>query len=318
MLANRDELIALFAEYGLASFVQTTSTLVVLISEGGKLLNWNPAFDSIKTALHDAIHLRDFLSLSSRTLFDLLLSTVTHDRIKTHGELDLGQGNQLGSYTCFLYPASAGRVLFVAEPSHAASDLEALTEQLQKTRQSLERKEAELQAVLAQSQEVTTIDTLTALPNRRQVLVELQEAAAFSERYGTPLSVLLLDIDHFKNLNDTHGHAAGDEVLRYLANLMRRFVHPPEVVGRCGGEEFLILLPHHTLRSAAEQAERLCQQVRELHVPVQAVDLSITLSIGLAEFNPALGDWQVLFDRAVRALTKAKAGGRDRWVVTDE
>jgi diguanylate cyclase (GGDEF)-like protein len=99
---------------------------------------------------------------------------------------------------------------------------------------------------------------------------------------------------------------------------MRRFVHPPEVVGRCGGEEFLILLPHHTLRSAAEQAERLCQQVRELHVPVQAVDLSITLSIGLAEFNPALGDWQVLFDRAVRALTKAKAGGRDRWVVTDE
>ena len=318
MLANRDELAALFAEYGLASFVQTTSTLVVLVSEGGKLLNWNPAFDSIKNALNDAVHLRDFLSLSSRTLFDLMLSTVTHDRIKTHGELDLGQGNRLGSYTCFLYPASDGRVLLVAEPSHAASELETLTEQLQKTRQSLERKEAELQAVLAQSQEVTTIDTLTALPNRRQVMVELQEAVTFSERYGTPLSVLLLDIDHFKKLNDTHGHVVGDEVLRHLSDMMRRFIHSPEVVGRCGGEEFLIILPHHTLRSATEQAERLCQQVRDMRVNVNGGYLNFTLSIGLAEFQSAKGDWQAFFDRASQSLLKAKNDGRDRWSVAEK
>jgi diguanylate cyclase len=314
--ADQNDLNALFGEHGLAPFLQSTSTLVVLISAGGQLLAWNPAFDSIKKALHDTAHLRDFLSLSSRTLFDLLLSTVTHDRIRTQGELDLGQGNRLGNYTCFLYPVPDGRILFVAEPSHAASELEALTEQLQKTRQTLERKETELQAVLAQAQEVSTIDALTALPNRRQVLAELQEAVAFSAQYGTPLTILLLDIDYFKILNDTHGHAVGDEVLRRLADALRHFIHPPETVGRCGGEEFLVLLPHHTLKSATEQAERLCRQVRAMNVAASGLPLSITVSIGIAEFR-GQGDWQALFDRAERALLQAKQNGRDRWLAAE-
>lgn len=311
-------LVALFSEHGLESYMNSTHTLFVLISEGGKLLDWNPAFDSIKQAMHDVTYLRDCLSLSSRTIFDLLLSSVTHDRVWTQGELELGQGNRLSGYTCFLHPVSEGRVFFVAEPSHADSDLESLSETLQKARQHLERKEAELRAVLSQPREVSNTDALTSLPNRRQIMLDLQEAAAFSDQYGTPLSILMLDIDHFKKINDVHGHVAGDEVLRALASQLADFIHAPGLIGRYGGEEFLVVLPHTTVRTAAEYAARLCEEVRGLAIVVDNQMLSITVSIGIAQYRIKKEDWQACLYRADQALVNAKRQGRDRWVVDDE
>jgi diguanylate cyclase (GGDEF)-like protein len=314
---NHEELATLFAEHGLASFVQSTHTLVVLLSEGGKLLAWNPAFDAIKQELHDANHLRDFLSLSSRTIFDLILSNVTHDRIKTQGELDLGQGNRLNGYTCFIHPVSNGRVLFIAEPSHAATELESVSAELQRTKQNLERKETELHAVLSQAHEVAAIDALTSLPNRRQVMVELQEAVTFADQYGTLVSILMLDIDHFKSINDTQGHAAGDEVLRTLAGKLRHFISPPEYVGRYGGEEFIFILPHMTASFAAEYAARLCEHVRGLSIPIADGVLTVTVSIGIAQHKINQEDWQALLNRADAALVRAKEKGRDQWMLDE-
>ena len=318
MPANPEELALLFSEHALPSFLSSTQTLVVLLNEDGRLLAWNPAFDTLKRALHEVNHLRDFLSLASRTIFDLLLSNVTHDRIRAQGELDLGQGNQLSGYTCFLYPVPNGRLLFIAEPSHAVLDLENLSEELQRTKQSLERKETELQAVLARASDLSSIDALTALPNRRQILVELQEAVAFADQYGTLLCVMLLDIDHFKRINNAHGHTLGDEVLRNLADKLRAHVRPPEVIGRYGGEEFLIVLPHYTHHAALEQAERLCVQVRALSITTADLTLSITISIGIAQHNIRKEDWQQFLYRADQALGQAKTGGRDRCVVSVE
>jgi len=316
--AKAEELALLFSEQALASFISSTRTLVVLLSEGGKLLAWNPAFDSIKEELHDVPHLREYLSLSSRTIFDLLLSTVTHDHIEAQGELDLGQGNRLNGYTCFLYPASEGRVLFVAEPSHAITDLESLSEELQRTKQNLERKETELQAVLAQASDVSSIDALTSLPNRRQILAQLQEAVSFSDHYGTLLAILMIDIDHFKRINDTHGHEVGDEVLRSLASKLRQLARPPEVIGRYGGEEFLIVLPHYTVDAALEQASYLCEQVRASPITVADLTLSITISAGIARHRVDKEDWQQFLNRAEQALIEAKSSGRDRCVVAEE
>jgi diguanylate cyclase (GGDEF)-like protein len=316
--AKAEELTLLFSEQALTSFISSTRTLVVLLSEGGKLLAWNPAFDSIKQELHDVPHLREYLSLSSRTIFDLLLSTVTHDHIEAQGELDLGQGNRLNGYTCFLYPALEGRVLFVAEPSHAITDLESLSEELQRTKQNLERKETELQAVLAQASDVSSIDALTSLPNRRQILAQLQEAVSFSDHYGTLLTILMIDIDHFKRINDTHGHEVGDEVLRSLASKLRQLARSPEVIGRYGGEEFLIVLPHSTVNAALEQAGYLCEQVRALPITVEDLTLSITISVGIARHRIGREDWQQFLNRAEQALIQAKSGGRDRCVVAEE
>ena len=308
---------ALFAEHGLEYYLNSTRSLVVLLSEGGKLLTWNPAFDSIKQALHDASLLRDFLSPSSRTMFDLSLSNVTHDRLRTQGELELGQGNRLSGYTCFFYPIPDGRVLFVAEPTHAISDLVTVSAELQVTKQKLERKEIELLSVLAQAHEVSHTDALTFLPNRRQIMVDLQNAVTFSNRYGTPLTISMLDIDHFKNVNDTYGHTAGDEVLRSLAGKLRLQIRHPDSIGRYGGEEFLIVLPHSTVISATEQAQRLCEQVRSLAVTVGDQTLSVTISLGIAQYNILKEDWQTFLSRADRALYQAKSNGRDQWVVDE-
>ncbi len=317
MPVNHEQLAAVFAEHGLDAYLFSTRTLVVLLSDGGKLLTWNPAFDLIKQALGDVHSLREVFSLSSRTIFDLLLSSVTHDRLRTQGELDLGQGNHLSGYTCFLYPVSNGRVLFVAEPSHAAADLERLSEELQRTKQNLERKATELRAVLAQAREHANIDSLTSLPNRHHIMVELQDAVAFSNQFGTPLSILMLDIDYFKKINDEHGHVFGDDVLKQLANYLRQMIHPPELIGRYGGEEFLMILPHNTLQAAAEYANRLCEQVRALSVQVNGQGISITLSIGVAQYKIRSEDWQVFLRRVEDVTTQAKEQGRDRWVTAE-
>ena len=321
MPAKQEEpnsLLALFAEHGLAAFVDSTRSLIVLLNSEGKLLAWNPAFDSIQAVLQDATLLRDFLSPTSRTVFDLLLSTVTHDRLKTQGELELGQGDSLGGYTCFLYPVPEGRVLFVAEPTHAITDLETVSKELHITKQKLERKETELRAVLAQAHEVSHTDALTFLPNRRQIMVDLQNAVTFSDRYGTPLTISMLDIDHFKRVNDGYGHTAGDEVLRSLAGKLRQQIRHPDTIGRYGGEEFLIVLPHSTVNAAVEQAQRLCEQVRALSIKVGEQALSITISLGIAQYKIRKEDWQGFLNRADRALYQAKDNGRDQWVVFEE
>jgi len=188
---------------------------------------------------------------------------------------------------------------------------------LQVTKQKLERKEIELQSVLAQAHEVSHTDALTFLPNRRQIMVDLQNAVIFSDRYGTPLTISMLDIDHFKKINDTHGHTVGDEVLRKLAGELRQQIRHPDTIGRYGGEEFLIVLPHSTMKAATEQAQRLCEQMRSLSIPVGDQTVSVTISLGIAQYRVQKEDWQTLLSRADRALYQAKHNGRDQWSIDE-
>jgi len=283
--ADFNTLVSLFAEHGLSSFINSTRSLVVLLSDEGKMLAWNPAFDTLKKEFKEADFLRDFLSVPSRSVFDLLLSNVTHDCIAVQGELDFGQASRFKGFTCFIYPVPDGRVLFIAEPTHAILDLEIVSAELRKTKLKLERKETELQAVLVQAHEVSHTDSLTFLPNRRQIMVDLQNAVTFSNRYGTPLTISMLDIDLFKNINDTYGHTVGDEVLRSLAAELRQQIRHPDTIGRYGGEEFLIVLPHSTMQAAIEQAQRLCEKMRSLPIVVGDLTLSITISIGVAQYK---------------------------------
>ena len=184
--------------------------------------------------------------------------------------------------------------------------------------QRLKRKETELKAVLAQAHEVSHTDALTFLPNRRQIIGDLQREVMFSDRYGTPFSISMLDIDHFKNINDTHGHTVGDEVLRSLADELRQHIRHPDTIGRYGGEEFLVILPHSPLAAATEQAERLCRHVRSLGIKAGEQDISLTISIGVAQYKIHKEGWQSFLSRADKALYEAKNKGRDQWVVSEE
>lgn len=312
-----NELTVLFAQYGIDSFLESTSLLVVLLEKDGELLSWNPAFDSLKKIQADKTNLKDFLTASSVDAFEVLFMDVKRERARVRGNLEFASVNRSGSAACLFVPLPAGRVLFIAEPG-AANDLETVAAELQTTKQRLQRKETELKAVIAQANEVSHTDSLTYLPNRRQIIGDLQREVIFADQYGTPLAISLLDIDHFKSINDTHGHVIGDEVLQKLAGELREHIRHPDTIGRYGGEEFLLILPHSTVIAATEQAERLCKYVRSLVIKSGEHNISLTVSLGLAQFKIHREDWQTFLSRADKALYRAKNNGRDQWAVAEK
>jgi diguanylate cyclase (GGDEF)-like protein/PAS domain S-box-containing protein len=168
------------------------------------------------------------------------------------------------------------------------------------------RLEAELQAL-------ATTDSLTGLPNRRHFLAQLEQEMARLRRYGQPASTLLmLDLDHFKQVNDNHGHGAGDAVLCRFAEQVRAALRKTDRAGRLGGEEFAILLFGSDGEGAREFAERLRQEVAADGVVFKGVRLGVTVSIGM---TPLRGDdvgADAALARADLALYRAKANGRNR------
>ncbi len=312
------QLASLFAQYGVDPFLESTSLLVVLLDQEGTLISWNRSFDSLKKADTEKTWLGDFLSASSDDRFTELLATSVQQRIRTKGELQFAVGGRNNTFICLFIPLPGGQVLLIGEPIASLVQLETEMAELQKTKRILTIKETELQAVIAQADEVSHTDALTFLPNRRQIIKDLQNEVLFSDHYGTPLSISLLDIDHFKMINDTHGHTVGDDVLRNLGSGLRNHIRYPDTIGRYGGEEFLIVLPHSTRKAASEQAERLCGYVRSLLIKSGEQGIGITVSIGIAQYKIHKEDWEALLNRADAALYQAKNSGRDRWAVSED
>lgn len=197
-------------------------------------------------------------------------------------------------------------------------DYQKLEVEFQKTKRALEIREIEVKSILVQANELANIDVLTFLPNRRKIIVELQEEVIRSNRYGTPLSISILDIDHFKIVNDTYGHTTGDEALRCVSARLREHIRQPDTIGRYGGEEFLIVLPNSEAKAAGEQASRLCHEIRNTQIEANDHVLSVTISIGIAQFRVGQETWEGFLHRADEALYQAKNTGRDQWVVAEE
>ena len=195
-------------------------------------------------------------------------------------------------------------------------ELEEAKKELEATKRIVQIKEIELNAVLAQAEEVSHVDALTCLPNRRQVIKQLQNEVFRAERYRTRLAVSMIDIDHFKRINDSYGHTVGDQVLFQLANILQDNVRSPDTVGRYGGEEFLVVLPNTGLKEAGEQAARLCKYIRETDINIGEI-IRMSVSIGVAEYKHGQENWQKFLSRADMALYEAKNSGRDRWMVSE-
>jgi diguanylate cyclase (GGDEF)-like protein len=156
-------------------------------------------------------------------------------------------------------------------------------------------------------------DALTRIMNRRGITVALLDSMAQSERYHTPLTVAMADIDHFKRINDTHGHEAGDKVLVEVATALSEELRMPDKVGRYGGEEFLILLPHTTLAQGRKIADRIRTALSRLKIALNDETISLTLSFGLVQFRDG-EDLEQMLSRVDRALYDAKESGRNRVV----
>ena len=172
----------------------------------------------------------------------------------------------------------------------------------------------ELNQAYGRARELARTDDLTGLANRR-AFVEMGTAALDqARRYDRALALVMFDIDRFKLINDTHGHAAGDEVLRAIAQVVKQTARIADIAGRLGGEEFALLLPETSAAAAIALAERLRRDIQALAIPHNGTTLQCTCSFGVAERDQAVHNLDALLQKADAVLYLAKAQGRNQVV----
>lgn len=163
--------------------------------------------------------------------------------------------------------------------------------------------------------EASTHDALTGIGNRRLLMERLREESERAQRTGKPYVLAILDVDHFKHVNDNWGHEVGDRVLVEIGRAMQAALRQYDLCGRWGGEEFLLLLPETSLADAGQVIDRVRNDIRSLAVRVGTDALSVTASFGVAEYR--LGEsYSQTLSRADAAMLEAKRGGRDKCVAS--
>jgi diguanylate cyclase (GGDEF)-like protein len=208
------------------------------------------------------------------------------------------------------------RVCKFATPSGAVAGFAVDINELKQREAALKEQIALSDTLARQLRELADTDALTGTQNRRAFLACAAEELQRVHRYGHPLCLAMLDIDAFKAVNDLHGHAAGDEVLRRVAAVcLSELRSGTDHCGRLGGEEFAILMPETELVGAEVFAERLCAAIREIRFEVAGQAFGVSASIGVAALTCADDDIAALLARADAALYLAKGAGRDRVIV---
>jgi len=192
-------------------------------------------------------------------------------------------------------------------------------EELRLAREELERANLDLKIAFEHEKRLAHTDSLTGINNRRHVLELAVHEFEVARRYMQPLSVIMFDLDHFKDVNDTFGHAIGDRMLQCVAKAARSQLRDVDLIGRYGGEEFVIILPVTSAHQAGLLAERIRAGVESLRVETDKGLASVTLSIGIAEMFHAPRDGSVddMIRRADEALYVAKKAGRNCVVIFD-
>lgn len=168
-----------------------------------------------------------------------------------------------------------------------------------------------------QLRDLAATDPLTGLYNRRHLFERLRQELKRYERYEERFALILIDADHFKQVNDCHGHAVGDATLRWIADTCMKCVRETDLVGRFGGEEFIILLPHTTAADASVVAERIRLAMHETDREARGGAAKVTLSLGVAEAGPTTNNFDDILKAADDALYAAKRNGRDQLAIHD-
>ncbi len=205
---------------------------------------------------------------------------------------------------------------FREENAQRRGVFEAELRQLADELQAAKQETLNLRKLLTEQEARGLEDPLTGLGNRRAYQKRIEEELSRFDRYQTPLALVVCDLDHFKQINDTHGHLAGDRVLRVVAQLLLRLTRKSDFVGRYGGEEFVVLLPNTNEKTAYLVAEKLRSSLEKLPFESGGRKIPVTMSMGLTQARE--GDTpDKLFQRADKLLYQAKKAGRNR-VMTDQ
>lgn len=198
--------------------------------------------------------------------------------------------------------AMAGQV--ATNQAHMQHMIDRATEALKRQKESAER--------------MARTDALTGLANRRSFAEQADNEVSRALRYQHTLSLVMVDIDHFKDVNDTHGHQAGDAVLVQVVQVLQSQVRDVDLVGRWGGEEFVVLLPNSSAQQAVQMANRMRQAVENTDIVLDGLSLHCTVSMGVAELDPHTPTLAALVSRADAAMYQAKRNGRNRVEVASD
>ncbi|HSA57437.1 MAG TPA: sensor domain-containing diguanylate cyclase [Gemmatimonadaceae bacterium] len=201
-----------------------------------------------------------------------------------------------------------GEVERLQVASRDITDSKQYEKRLEEAQRKLREQQVELEEMNERLKSLASTDALTGLKNRRAFEERLDRELSRSRRHGHPLSLILLDIDHFKSYNDTYGHPKGDEILRIVGRLLTRTMRETDFASRYGGEEFAILLPDTDREGAQHLAERLRHTIESAKWP----DRPITASVGVASYSGQASTAEALIDYADRALYRSKQLGRNR------
>jgi len=197
----------------------------------------------------------------------------------------------------------------------AAQRMIQLRERIEDSERARLRQVAEMGVMTRKLRAAALTDTLTELPNRRYAMKRLKQEWESAHRTNRPLSVVMCDIDHFKRVNDQHGHDAGDVVLRETGFTLQAQLRASDVLCRLGGEEFLVIAVGADSETCHQVAERLRRAVERHRVHHQTFDRAVTMSFGVAQSTPEMRGIDDLIKAADEALYEAKAGGRNRVVI---
>jgi len=294
----------------------------LLVEEGGHFVY--PADDgnaalalAMEVLPHVIIAHHNLPRLSGPDLCQALRATDEGQRMhivlmaEDHDEDHLVQAYEVGAdaYAPITISASGLRARL-----HAAQRLVQLQNAWSKDRAQLRQTAAELAVANRRLANAALTDLLTGLPNRRSAMEQLKQAWSSATRAGTPLSVMVIDIDNFKHINDTYGHASGDIVLREAAHSLRASARREDIVSRIGGEEFLVICPNTDLAAAIQSGERLRANLEANLVSLGKIEKNVTSSIGIAVRDAETADIDALVSAADQALYRAKKAGRNQVV----
>ncbi|MBI2421588.1 MAG: diguanylate cyclase [Candidatus Hydrogenedentes bacterium] len=252
----------------------------------------------------------------SRELMHGLLAGVSQNVRNLLGEMDAYTGS-LKRHETSVKQAQTLAALEEVERLLLAgiSDMQSASETYRDKLHGANKTIAEQRTELDRLSEEASIDFLTRVANRRTLDKRLVEELNRAGRENRPFSVVLFDLDHFKAINDTHGHLCGDEILRIAAQILSTHCREYDFLARYGGEEFALMLPGAALKEAGAVAEKMRLQLAAAPLKALQATLSVTLSAGVSEVRPGNDTIAALIGRADQALYKAKSTGRNRVIL---
>lgn len=300
-----------------AKLLENVNDVIIGTNEEFHITYWNRAAERIFGWKAEDVQ--------GRSVTDVLRTefiTVTYeDSVRILTETDMWRGEVM-QYTRDDRPVvidanimairdGAGRRVGFVSANRDITEQKQARENLEEAYRALEVKKLELERALRKEQYLARTDGLTGVNNHRHFIDLAAREFAVSERYRHSLSILLCDIDRFKRVNDTYGHSVGDATLRHVAQAISRRLRASDVLGRYGGEEFVVLLPNTTLEDSQLVAEELRESIARSSLKKNDQVVEVTISIGVAQIGPEGDSLNKLLQRADAALYQAKQAGRN-------